>query len=56
MLPLNERERSAADVLTGDHGHEVPDHVRDLDDENKCLEVGVEAWEWSARAANRLGL
>ena len=36
---------SAADVLTGDHGHEVPDHIRDLDDENEVLEVGVEAWK-----------
>jgi hypothetical protein len=36
------RERSAADVLTGNHDHEVPDEVRDLDHDGERLVIGGE--------------
>ena len=39
------------DRLTGDHGHEVPDEVRDLDHESECLVVGREDCELSVKAA-----
>jgi len=42
---------SAAGVLTGDHENEFPDDVRGLDDErDRVVELGGEAWKWSARA------
>jgi hypothetical protein len=50
------REPSAADVLTGNHDHEVPDEVRDLDHDRERLVIGGEDWWLSAKATITLRL
>ena len=42
-------------VRTRDHGHEVPDEVRDLDDERESLEVGGEGWKVVSKGCSRAG-